>query len=201
MARGRPRKTDPEEALDAAMKLFWRKGFDGTSLQDLVAVTGMAKPGLYAAFGDKEALYEKTMEHYIEAYGCPLLTYLEGLQGSLREIMAGYLGRIADTVSNPVNPCGCYIVNGMVDRGNRPHAFERLWQIFDRKRLDALKYQIEAAAARGELAAHQTPETLAQYFAGQAMALAVMGRAGGQRDELQAFIETALGVLPETPAP
>ena len=61
MVRGRPRKTDPESALDSAMMLFWKKGFEATSMSDLSEATGMAKPGLYATFGDKEALNDATL--------------------------------------------------------------------------------------------------------------------------------------------
>ena len=95
MPRGRPRKTDPDLAIDAAMKVFWKKGYEGTSLQDLVEATGMAKPGLYAAFGDKEQLYERSMVHYIDAYGCPSLEFLAGLKGTIRGILGDYLGAIA----------------------------------------------------------------------------------------------------------
>ena len=62
MSRGRPRKTDPDKALETAMKLFWKQGFEGTSMNDIAAATGMAKPGLYATFGDKEAVYAKALE-------------------------------------------------------------------------------------------------------------------------------------------
>lgn len=195
MPRGRPRKTDPKDVLEVAMMTFWRKGYDGTSLQDLVDATGMAKPGLYATFGDKEALYEKTMTHYIEAYGCPSLNFLDDLEGSMRTKMAAYLAAIADAVSNKDLPCGCYIVNGMVDTGNRPASFEQLWQEFDAKRLAVLERHLEAAQKNGELPPGTTPEALARFIAGQAIALAVMGRSGSDRASLGAFIETALGIL------
>lgn len=67
MARGRPRKTTPEKVLEQAMKIFWERGFDATSMNDIAQETGMAKPGLYAAFGDKEnyinKLFPTTSKH------------------------------------------------------------------------------------------------------------------------------------------
>ena len=60
--RGRPRAYDPDRALQAAQDVFWRKGFAETSLDELSAATGMNRPSLYAAFGDKKAIYLKTME-------------------------------------------------------------------------------------------------------------------------------------------
>ena len=62
--RGRPRAYDPEVALNRAIGAFWNAGYSGTSLDDLAAATGMNRPSLYAAFGDKHALYVKALEHY-----------------------------------------------------------------------------------------------------------------------------------------
>ena len=76
MPRGRPRKVDPEEALDASMLTFWKKGYEGTSLQDLCEATGMAKPGLYACFGNKDALFEKSLSHYFDNLAMPTLEEL-----------------------------------------------------------------------------------------------------------------------------
>ena len=65
-AMARPRSFDPDEALDLARDVFWRKGFQGTSLDDITAATGLAKPSLYAAFGDKNALFLKVLDRYHE---------------------------------------------------------------------------------------------------------------------------------------
>src|ERR1700741_2659409 len=65
--RGRPRTYDPQEALARARDTFWRNGYAGTSLDDLSEATGMNRPSLYGAFGDKHALYLQTMERYVEA--------------------------------------------------------------------------------------------------------------------------------------
>ena len=64
----RPRSFDPDEALDLARDVFWQKGFQGTSLDDVTAATGLAKPSLYAAFGDKNALFLKVLDRYHAAH-------------------------------------------------------------------------------------------------------------------------------------
>jgi len=94
MARGRPRKVDPNAALETAIELFWEKGYEGTSMNDLVAATGMAKPGLYATFGDKEAFYAKALTHYVER-GWPLLDDLARSDAPIDVVLRGYLDGIA----------------------------------------------------------------------------------------------------------
>src|SRR3954451_10999173 len=64
--RGRPRAFDPDAALDAALAVFWRKGFEGTSLPDLTEAMGINRPSLYAAFGNKEELFRKALDRYLE---------------------------------------------------------------------------------------------------------------------------------------
>ena len=66
MAAGRPREFDAEKALDAALKVFWRKGYEGASLSDLTKAVGVNRPSLYAAFGDKEALFRQALERYLK---------------------------------------------------------------------------------------------------------------------------------------
>jgi len=66
MPRGRPRKFDADQALDAALTVFWRKGYEGASLQDLTAAMGISRPSLYAAFGNKESLFRRVLDRYAE---------------------------------------------------------------------------------------------------------------------------------------
>ena len=70
MAVGRPRTFDTEKALDRALKIFWRKGYEGTSLPDLTKAMGISRPSLYAAFGNKEALFRRAIDRYIEGPAC-----------------------------------------------------------------------------------------------------------------------------------
>jgi len=93
--RGRPRAYDPEEALARARDTFWRNGYTGTSLDDLSAATGMNRPSLYGAFGDKHALYLQTMDRYVEAGRSAMDRALQGelpLRDALMRVFDGALG-------------------------------------------------------------------------------------------------------------
>ena len=66
MAMGRPREFDPDRALDRALEVFWRRGYEGASIADLTEAMGITKPSLYAAFGNKEELFRKTLDRYVD---------------------------------------------------------------------------------------------------------------------------------------
>jgi len=197
MARGRPRKTAPEEVLDKAMAVFWERGFDGTSMNDLVEETGMAKPGLYANFGDKEQLYQRAMTFYFENYGRESLSYLEEGPDNLEVTLRTYLEEIANFVSAPENPGGCFFVNGVVDCANKPASLEDVTQKLNAKRLQAFRNRFKRAKEAGELPASADEVALSDFFSAQPIALGVMARAKQPFSMLQNLIEIALTTLPK----
>ena len=115
MPRGRPRKTDPDVVLDLAMKAFWERGFDGTSMNDLAEKTGMAKPGLYANFGDKEAIYAKAMERYCSIYAGPMLEDLVRSTDSLEATVRRFLDGVVAVATETMGPKGCFVANNLVE--------------------------------------------------------------------------------------
>src|SRR5438105_12548238 len=106
--RGRPRSFDAAKALDKAMKIFWRKGYEGTSLPDLTRAMGINRPSLYAAFGNKEALFRKALHRYTEGPAAFFRTALEA--PTARAVVNGLLGGASDAHAAPRNPRGCLIV-------------------------------------------------------------------------------------------
>lgn len=196
MGRGRPRKTDPDIALETSMRVFWEKGFEGTSMNDLVAATGMAKPSLYATFGDKQALYTKALTHYFSELGSPLLDDLVHSPDSLVVVVRRFLRSVARVAVDRNGPGGCFVVNSVVECANRPAPLEDLARAFDAKRRAAFIGRFRAAQKRGELPADTDARALGEFFAGQALALAVMGRAGDSRKSLDRVIDVAMTVIP-----
>jgi AcrR family transcriptional regulator len=196
MTRGRPRKTDPDTALADSMKVFWEKGFQATSMSDLVAATGMAKPGLYATFGDKEALYSKALTHYFSELGAPLLDDLRRSSDPLPVVIRRFLETVAASVVDKSSPSGCFVVNSVVECAHHPSPLEDLARSFDAKRRAAFVERFRAAKKQGELPGDCDAKALAEFFASQALALAVMGRAGTNRRALNRIIDVAMQVIP-----
>jgi AcrR family transcriptional regulator len=191
--RGRPRAYDPAQALARAAATFWKAGYAGTSLDDLSAATGMNRPSLYAAFGDKRDLYLKTLEHYREesrglaraalADDPPLRVFLKRFYDKALEL---YLDD---------GPRGCYSIGtaatvAAVDDQVRAFLADSM-----RSTDSFLKHRIEKAKQRGELARDADPAALAYLASGTLHTLAVRARAGLSRKELDALADAAIGVI------
>ncbi|MFG2915646.1 TetR/AcrR family transcriptional regulator [Kitasatospora sp. NPDC048298] len=108
MPGGRPRSYDPERALDAAMTAFWTRGYEGTAMSDLTAAMGMSAPSIYAAFGDKEALFRKVVEHYMAGPGSYLGTALG--QPTAAVLAQTFLHSAVEAVAGDRTPHGCLVV-------------------------------------------------------------------------------------------
>jgi len=191
--RGRPRAYDPAQALARAAATFWKAGYAGTSLDDLSEATGMNRPSLYAAFGDKRDLYLKTLEHYREesrglaraalADDPPLKVFLKRFYDRALEL---YLDD---------GPRGCYSIGtaatvAAVDDQVRAFLADSM-----RSTDSFLKHQIEKAKQRGEIAQEADPAALAYLASGTLHTLAVRARAGLPRKELDALADAAIGVI------
>jgi len=119
MKAGRKRSFDKDEVLDQAMRLFWKNGYSGTSLNDFTAISGLNKPSLYAAFGNKEQLFKASMEHYTQHYGEPLLKKLvEPETAPLAQRLKAYMQGVAQVITDPELPKGCMLVNSGCEAGS-----------------------------------------------------------------------------------
>ncbi|MEM9105656.1 MAG: TetR/AcrR family transcriptional regulator [Pseudomonadota bacterium] len=196
MPRGRPRKTDPDVVLDTAMKAFWERGFDGTSMNDLSAKTGMAKPGLYANFGDKEAIYAKAMERYCSTYAGPMLEDLVRSTDSLEATVRRFLDGVVAAATETMGPKGCFVANNLVECAGMPSSLEALGRYVDEQRQKAFVMRFQSAQKKGELPPETDIKSLAEFYSGQALALAVMARSGAPWATLYRFIDTAMTLLP-----
>src|SRR5581483_2941236 len=115
MPRGRPRKFNTEKALDAALLLFWRHGYEGTSLAALTKAMGINVPSLYAAFGNKETLFKKALQRYLQKPASYLPKALE--QPTARRAVEKLFRGAIDMVMHPRHPDGCLLVQGALAAG------------------------------------------------------------------------------------
>src|SRR6201993_1326600 len=116
MPVGRPRAFDIDKALDRALQVFWRKGYEGTSLSDLTKAMRINRPSLYAAFGNKEALFKKAIDRYVEGPGAFVRDSLA--QPTARAVAERLLRGTIELATDSRNPRGCLIVQGALACGD-----------------------------------------------------------------------------------
>lgn len=109
MAGGRKLEFDKSQALDAAMQMFWTKGYQGTSLSDLTGSMGINKPSMYATFGNKEALFIQATNHYLENYAKPKTACLREADKPLKQRLKNYLMAVLQGQCDEKFPRGCYL--------------------------------------------------------------------------------------------
>src|SRR5260370_26100270 len=157
--QGRPREFDPDEALERALELFWRQGYEGTSLSELTAAMGINRPSLYAAFGNKQSLFQKALDRYAEEHMAFIRTALEEstARRAIETLLRGYVA----SVTNPSTPPGCLTIQGGLASG--PDA-ESIRAELTARRLAgeaALRARPERARKHRDLAADGNPAALA----------------------------------------
>src|SRR5262249_5969886 len=193
--RGRPRAYDPQVALRRATDAFWDGGFSGTSLDDLSARTGMNRPSLYAAFGDKQALYLKTLASYQAGRRAASRAALASnlpLRDALRAIYERMIERF---LGGERGARGCYLLGTAVTEAvANPKVREMVAESV--QEIDKVfRIAFAAAQARGELGKQTDPHTLAPLASAVVHTLALRARAGQSRAVLRAVADSAVEVL------
>jgi AcrR family transcriptional regulator len=190
MPIGRPRAFDIDEALDRALTVFWRKGYEGASLPDLTKAMGINRPSLYSAFGNKEALFRKAIDRYVEGPACQLREALKG--PTARAVVERLLRGGIDLVTDPENPHGCFMVQGALACGDTVDPIRR--EMVKRRAAGeaALRERLERALAEGDLPPDSVPADLARYVAILYHGLAVQAAGGATREELSRVVEVVM---------
>lgn len=196
--RGRPRSFDVDVALDRAVDVFWKHGFQDASMHELTEAMGLSKPSLYAAYGDKEALYLKTLARYvarlIERHAAVLNGEIDG-----RRAVDGFLRSLAAMLADPDMPGGCFIINGTADCGGStiPAAVEMALRSAMQGSETMVLQRLQRAQLDGDLPADARPEALAAMFGSIIAGLSVMAKSGAPQAKLEMVIDAAMAVWPE----
>jgi len=185
-ARGRPRAYDPGEALARATGAFWRAGYSATSLDELAAATGMNRPSLYGAFGDKRALYLRALERYTGQGRAAMQAALAPGPGLRESLLRVYDAALALYFPKGETARGCFLigtaaVESVDDAQVREHLASGLRE-FDRE----FEARFRRAQAQGELAGGADAAMLAKLASAILHTLALRARAGDGRASLRA---------------
>ncbi|MGV6876289.1 TetR/AcrR family transcriptional regulator [Pseudochelatococcus sp. B33] len=191
---GRPRKIETEAALDAALAVFWRKGFEGASYADLTKATGVERPALYAAFGNKEELFRLALQRYYEHY----MDYVpEGLKQPTSYDVATYILRGAvELCTRYPGHTGCFGVNGALACSDSAEPIRKALIDARASGENALRMRFERAKVEGDLPDTADSGTLAAFLMAVLHGIAVQAKAGFSREALMAVAEQALSTWP-----
>ncbi|MGO4449428.1 TetR/AcrR family transcriptional regulator [Phyllobacterium sp. TAF24] len=191
---GRPREFDADEALQTALELFWRKGYEGTSITDLTDGMGITKPSLYGAFGNKEELFRMALERYEQNYMAFFWAALE--KPDARTVAMDILHGFADAQTCDCNPSGCMGINAAMACSDAAAAIQKT--IIEKRQMGqkALARRFARAKREGDLKTECDPEDLARFIMTISQGTAVQASSGTERDELYRLIDIAMSSWP-----
>jgi AcrR family transcriptional regulator len=191
---GRHREFDERKALEAALSVFWEKGYEGTSFDDLSKATGVARPGLYAAFGNKEALFLKAVDLYESHY----LGFMSDAlaEPTSRKVVERILQGSAALHTRHSSHPGCLGLNGALACSKDAESI-RL-ELVERRAASqmALRRRLELAQREGDLPASAKCAVLASFVMAVSQGMAVQAKAGASRRALEALASHALSTWP-----
>ena len=194
MALGRPRAFDADEALGKALKVFQRKGYEGSSIADLTEAMGINPPSLYAAFGSKEELFRRAVDRYVgiredfshEALDAP----------TAREVVERLLRGTADQLTDPQSPPGCLLVQGALSCGDAAEPVKK--ELCFRRVAEevALRHRLERALEDGDLPKRLDVAGLARYIATVSQGMAVQAAGTATRADLHTVVDAVMQTWP-----
>ena len=198
-ARGRPRSFNQDAALDRAMMLFWRQGYEPTSMSDLGRVMGLNAPSIYAAFGNKEGLFLRVLDRYVKAR-TPGLEHLLEAASSAEEAVRGLLMRAAKGFTLPGRPPGCLVVLAAARVSPEARVIQRKLRHRRRRREELVQARIQQGIDAGELPVGTRAGPLAKFYSTVFQGMALQAADGASRAELEAVVEEAMAAWPKKSA-
>lgn len=190
MGMGRPREFDAEAALDQAMEVFWRHGYEGATIAQLTEAMGINPPSLYACFGNKEGLLKAALDRYTKLRN----VWMEEVVAAptARAVAERMLMGIADKQTDPANPPGCLLVQGGVacGTGSENVPFELAARRAQNE--DQLRDRFIRAKAEGDLKESADPAALARYVSAVSVGMGVMASSGADREALRQVARVAV---------
>ncbi|ALA56881.1 TetR/AcrR family transcriptional regulator [Nitrospira moscoviensis] len=190
----RPKEFNPDEALDKAMQVFWHKGYEATSMEDLLEAMDLNRGSLYDTFGDKRQLFLKVMDRYCTCFVGPKFSLLDQPGPALPLLRRFVHGMIDGALADPQRR-GCLIANTVMELA--PHEKNIAGKVNQALKMgeDAFFGLLTRAQQQGELRPDKDPRALARFLTTMLQGTIVMIKAGAPPEQITQTAETALAVL------
>ncbi|MDR0532419.1 MAG: TetR/AcrR family transcriptional regulator [Verrucomicrobiales bacterium] len=195
--RGRPRSFDRDEALEQAMEVFWRYGYESASISDLTAAMGITPPSLYAAFGNKEQLFLEAVERYLAANHERLSSYLDN-PGTAREGVARLLREISCMMTDCECPKGCMVVMSALNCSESSAHIQKIMAKHRKASEVRIRNRIERGMREGDVPADTNAAVLAVFFSTVIEGMSIQAKDGASARKIQSAIDTAMQAWPQS---
>jgi AcrR family transcriptional regulator len=190
---GRPRGFDEEAALDAAMRVFWTKSYEGATMAELTQAMGINRSSMYAAFGDKEALFRLVMDRYRNG---PMTYIREALElPTMRELATALVEGTVDFLSTAGNPRGCLSIQGALACGSDAQPIQHAMIEWRKQGEMAIRKRLEKDQREGNLKNDVTPADFARYLSTIMTGLGIQAANGATKPDLKRLAAMALGFM------
>jgi AcrR family transcriptional regulator len=193
-SRGRPRGFNFDDALNAALEVFWSKGYEGTSISDLTDAMGVSKASLYASFGNKEELFQLALDLYNSEKVPYLRDALE--QHTARDVAKAFMDGALDAQIGERGPKGCLGVISLTSAGDDSARVRALAKERTCLAQTALINRFERARSEGDLSADTDVAGLASYLFAILQGMSIQAVAGATRKHLERLIDTGMAIWP-----
>jgi AcrR family transcriptional regulator len=190
-SRGRPRAFDRDDALDKAMRVFWTRGYEGTSLTDLTAAMGINSPSLYGAFGGKEALFRQALDRYGQ-------TFARNCRAgrTAREAVATWLLEAARVFTDRTHPPGCMVVLSAINCAERNAPIRDLLAGMRRDNLESVRARLKLGVAEGDLPENADLDAIVRFYGTVLHGLSIQSLDGATEAELVSVVDSAMACWP-----
>lgn len=196
-SRGRPKVFDREAALDKAMALFWKHGYEATSMAHLVEATGAKAPTLYAEFTNKEGLFKAVLDRYIARFAQKHEACLFCEERSLEEALEDYLSIVAKLFTDKDTPAGCFIICTSSVLAASSEDIATVIKARHAMQEKTLVHFLQKRQQKGEIPASGCVHKLAKYLCCIIQGMSVSARENASYAELMQIVSTTMRLLPE----
>jgi TetR/AcrR family transcriptional repressor of nem operon len=191
MSAGRPLTFDPDQALRAAMELFWRQGYEATSLQHLLKATGLSKSSLYQTFGSKQQLFARAFMHYCDWRAGRMLSQLQA-SSSGWDFIEETFTTVAEGAESALERRGCLLMNTASEFGQRDPAVAKLLMTGMERFTAVFAQAVRQAQAEGQIPAERDAEALARYLVSSMSGLGTLVKAGFSKEQAREVVQAVL---------
>ena len=190
----RPKAFDEEEVIDKAVEIFWAKGYEATSMQDLIDAMGIQRGSLYGAFGSKQQLFLKSLKRYSVTVVSKLLEILESKPSAVESIEL-FFSQLVEHLLTAGELRSCLVTNSAIERGLRDEETKQLVLKLLNALEDGFYKTLLRAQENGELSTEFDLKVVANYLTSSMQGLLVMGKVCSERSVLEGINKMSLSIL------